>query len=103
MRSTLLHLLRHAPQDDTHFATSLRVIGPEQGLLLIEDAVYALLPRTSAVNAMQLLPASIRLFALESDVLARDLAIDDLPQRVSLIDYPGMVELCTRYDKVLSW
>ena len=47
------------------------VIGPEQGLLLIEDAVYALLPRTSAVNAMQLLPASIRLFALESDVLAR--------------------------------
>ena len=22
MRSTLLHLLRHAPQDDTHFATS---------------------------------------------------------------------------------
>ena len=52
---------------------------------------------------MQLLPASIRLFALESDVLARGLAIDDLPQRVSLIDYPGMVELCTRYDKVLSW
>lgn len=103
MSAPLIHVLRHAPQDDTHFASSLRVIGPQQGLLLIEDAVYALLPHTSAINAMQLLPASVKLFALESDVLARGLAIDDLPPRVKLIDYPGMVELCTQYDKVMSW
>lgn len=103
MSATLIHLLRHAPQDDTHFASSLRVIGPQQGLLLIEDAVYALLPHTSAFNAMQLLPASVKLFALEADVLARGVAIDDLPPRVTLVDYPGMVELCTRYDKVMSW
>ncbi|MEL0167440.1 MAG: sulfurtransferase complex subunit TusB [Pseudomonadaceae bacterium] len=103
MSATLLHLLRHAPQDDTHFASSLRVIGAQQGLMLIEDAVYALLPHTSAFNAMQLLPASVRLFALESDVLARGLAIDDLPARVKLVDYPAMVELCMQYDKVMSW
>ena len=34
MSSTMLHILRHAPQDDTHFASSLRVMGPHQGLLL---------------------------------------------------------------------
>lgn len=103
MNSTMLHILRHAPQDDTHFASSLRVMGPHQGLLLIEDAVYALLPRTSSANAMQLLPGSVGLYALESDVQARGLPIDDLPRRVMLIDYPQMVELCISHDKVLSW
>lgn len=99
----MLHILRHAPHDASRFASSLRVMGPKQGLLLIEDAVYALLPRTPALNALQLLPTSVRLYALEADVVARGLAMDDVPKRVNLIDYPTFVDLCTQYDKVLSW
>jgi tRNA 2-thiouridine synthesizing protein B len=99
----MLHVLRHAPQDSSRFASSLRVMGPKQGLLLIEDGIYALLPRTTALSALQLLPASVRLYALESDVVARGMAMDDIPKRVSLIDYPTFVQLCTQYSKVLSW
>jgi|TARA_R110002126_G_scaffold138654_1_gene283233 tRNA 2-thiouridine synthesizing protein B len=100
---TMLHILRHTPQDTSRFASSLRVMGPKQGLLLIEDGVYALLPRTTALSALQLLPASVRLYALETDVIARGLAMDDVPKRVTLVDYPTFVQLCTQYDKVLSW
>ncbi|MEH6566275.1 MAG: sulfurtransferase complex subunit TusB [Halopseudomonas sp.] len=99
----MLHLLRHAPQDASRFASSLRVMGPRQGLLLLEDGVYSLLPRTTALSALQLLPASVRLYALEADVVARGLPMDDVPKRVKLIDYPTFVRLCTEYDKVLSW
>ncbi len=99
----MLHVLRHAPQDSSRFASSMRVMGPKQGLLLIEDGIYALLPRTAALSALQLLPANVRLYALESDVVARGMAMDDIPKRVSLIDYPTFVHLCTQYNKVLSW
>jgi len=99
----MLHILRHAPQATSRFASSLRVMGPRQGLLLIEDGVYALLPRTTSLSALQLLPSSVRLYAIESDIVARGLAMDDIPQRVSLIDYATFVQLCTQYEKVLSW
>ena len=52
---------------------------------------------------LHILPGSVGLYALESDVQARGLPIDDLPRRVMLIDYPQMVELCISHDKVLSW
>ena len=99
----MLHVLRHAPQDSSRFASALRSMGPEQGLLMIEDGVYSLLLGTSSNNALQLLPASVCLYIMEADASARGLAIDDLPKRVKLIDYPTFVQLCTQYHKVLSW
>ena len=52
----------------------------------------SVLPRTSSANAMQLLPGSVGLYALESDIQARGLPIDDLPRRVMLIDYAQPME-----------
>lgn len=95
-----LHLLSHSPFSDSRLASCLRLLGPQDGLLLSGDAVYALQPGCAQLQALQLMPESIALFALEEDVQARALP---LPARAQAVDYPAFVELCTRYAKVNSW
>lgn len=99
----MLHILRHSPGSETRFASCLRGLGAQQSLLLIEDAVYGLLPRSRTLNSLLILPGSVRLYAMEADVLARGLALDDLPDRVKIISYADMVKLCVDHKKVVSW
>ncbi|PKM04715.1 MAG: sulfurtransferase complex subunit TusB [Gammaproteobacteria bacterium HGW-Gammaproteobacteria-6] len=99
----MLHILRHSPASDPRFASCLRVLGGNQNLLLIEDAVYALLPQSQALNNLKILPSSVSLYVLQADLLARGMALDDLPRRIRPIDYEQMVELCGQCHKVVSW
>lgn len=99
----MLHILRHSPHSDNRFASCLRVLAGEQGLLLMEDAVYALLPDSQPASSLNLLPAAVQLYLLEADMLARGLTADALPARVQIVDYQGMVALCAQYPKVISW
>lgn len=95
-----LHLLSHSPFSDSRFASCLRLLGPEDGLLLSGDAVYALQPGTVQLQALQLMPSGIVLFALDEDLHARGL---HAPECARAVDYPAFVELCTTYAKVNSW
>lgn len=99
----MLHILRHSPHSESRFASCLRAISSRQSLLLIEDAVYGLLPRTTGRNTLEYLPGTVSLYALDADLQARGLALDDLPSRVTIINYPMMVELCLEHDKAVSW
>lgn len=96
-----LHLLSHSPFTDGRLVSCLHLLGPDDALLLSGDAVYALQNATSQRQALELMPESIALFALEEDVVARGLS--GLPVRVQQIDYPGFVELCCRYARTNAW
>ena len=95
-----LHLLSHSPFGDNRLSSCLRLLGPDDGVLLTGDATYALQPGTAPLQALQSMPESIALYALDEDVQARALSRTD---RAQLIDYPAFVELCGRYAKVNSW
>ncbi|MFG0380631.1 sulfurtransferase complex subunit TusB [Pseudomonas sp. zbq_18] len=95
-----LHLLSHSPFSDSRLSSCLRLLGPEDGVLLCGDAVYALQPGTAQLQALELMPASIAIYALAEDLAARALL---LPERAQAIDYPTFVELCGQYAKVNSW
>lgn len=99
----MLHILRHSPHAESRFASCLRAINSGQSLLLIENAVYGLLPGTTARNALEYLPSAVSLYALDVDLHARGLAFDDLPSRVQTISYEMMVELCIAHSKAVSW
>ena len=96
-----LHLLTHSPFNDNRFHSCLALLAAGDGLLLSGDAVYALQPGTAALQALQQLPQGITLFALQEDLLARDLST--LPTRVASVDYPAFVDLCITYSRVNSW
>ena len=95
-----LHLLSHSPFSDSRLSSCLRLLGADDGLLLTGDAVYALQPGTAQLQALELMPAGITLYALEEDLQARTLSA---PARALAIDYPAFVELCSSYAKVNSW
>lgn len=103
MSAPLLHILRHSPSANSSLASCKRVLASGQSILFIEDAVYALLPGSAALSSISLLPGDVRLYVLETDLLARGLALDDLPSRVQPIGYDGMVRLCEQSSKVISW
>jgi tRNA 2-thiouridine synthesizing protein B len=95
-----LHMLSHSPFSDSRLSSCLRLLGPNDALLLCGDAVYALQPGSAQRQALELMPNSIGLFALDEDLNAR--AIDS-PLRLQVVDYAGFVELSCRFDKVNSW
>jgi tRNA 2-thiouridine synthesizing protein B len=96
-----LHLLSHSPFADSRLASCLRLLATDDAILLSGDAVYALQGGTTPRQALELMPDSIALFALEEDITARGLG--ELPMRVQQVDYPGFVELCCRYARTNSW
>ncbi|MBF7731444.1 sulfurtransferase complex subunit TusB [Pseudomonas sp. N040] len=96
-----LHLLSHSPFGDSRFSTCLRLLAPGDGLLLSGDAVYALQAGSQPLLDLQQLPASVNLFALQEDLLAR--ALTGEPGRVTLIDYATFVDLCVNFSRVNSW
>ncbi|MCW3147800.1 sulfurtransferase complex subunit TusB [Stutzerimonas stutzeri] len=96
-----LHLLSDSPFASDRFASCLPLLGDGDGLLLCGDAVYALRGATAQRRQLEQLAPGIALHALAEDVEAR--ALGDLPERVVLLDYPGFVELCCRFERVNSW
>lgn len=95
-----LHMLSHSPFSDSRLSSCLRLLGPNDALLLCGDAVYALQPGSVQRQALELMPNSIGLFALDEDLNARAI---DAPQRLQSVDYAGFVGLSCRFDKVNSW
>lgn len=95
-----LHVLSHSPFTDSRLSSCLRILGSRDALLLCGDAVYALQAGSAQRQALELMPESIALYALDEDVQARGLA---LPARLTLVDYPGFVALSCQYDKVNTW
>ncbi|KOP51487.1 MULTISPECIES: sulfurtransferase complex subunit TusB [Pseudomonas syringae group] len=95
-----LHVLSHSPFADTRLDSCLRVLGNDDGVLLCGDATYALTPSSAPLNALQAVIGSLKLFALDEDIKARNLS---LPAGVSSVDYPTFVQLSLRFDKVNTW
>ncbi|MFK8328531.1 sulfurtransferase complex subunit TusB [Pseudomonas sp. BJa5] len=95
-----LHVISHSPFGDNRLNSCLRLLGSQDGLLLCGDAVYALQPGSEPLASLQARQLQGRLFALEEDLQARAIVVDDA---VQAIDYPAFVALSLDYDKVNSW
>lgn len=91
----ILHTLNTSPSDRTAFQTCAASLSENDSLLLIEEAVYWLLPHYR--NELTRLPA--RILALEPDLLARGIN----PDGVNCVDDAGFVELAVTHDSVISW
>lgn len=66
------------------------LISVNDGVIYIENGVYGMDKDQSGTTC----------YALTPDIEARGLG---LPKDVQGVDYTGFVELCTRYDKVVTW
>ncbi len=89
-----LHLLNKASLEHPASRDCLRSLEKNDALLLIEDGVY-LTQRYTVTHK------SARILALQHDLYQRGISL--MQNHIEIIDDAGFVEVCTEYDKVVSW
>ncbi|MBN7820601.1 sulfurtransferase complex subunit TusB [Bowmanella sp. Y26] len=94
----ILHLLRSSPFSDHSLSQCLSRIAKQDGIVLIQDAVYALQGHQQAWYS--LLMQCEQLYVLQDDLYARGIKAADA---ICTIDYPQLVALTLKFDKVMSW
>lgn len=91
-----LFVLSHAPHSDSLQEKTVKMARRGDGVLLIEDAVYAATPAPTALSrAMgEARERGVALWVLEPDLRARGVT-SDLPT----VDYGGFVDLIAAHDR----
>lgn len=93
----ILHKVSTSPFADKKLQQCLQKMADEDGLLLTQDAVYALLDKQNLKSA----GALKNLYVLEDDMQARGITLGDV--NATIVSYAGFVELSLQYHKVISW
>lgn len=93
----ILHKIASSPFSHRALDHCLQRIHATDGLLLTQDAVYGLMDKELSTNLQQL----EAVFVLKEDAEARGIEIE--PSTIQLINYEQFVELCLKYEKVISW
>ena len=73
-----------------------------QGLLLIEDAIYAATKGSTAEAAIRAACGNMKVYALQPDMDARGVTAKAI-EGVTLVDYSGFVDLVAQYSTSNSW
>jgi tRNA 2-thiouridine synthesizing protein B len=94
---TTLFILNRASARDLR--ACLPLLGKDDGLLCIEDAVYLL-----AENLPELpqILANSPCFALREDLVARGISAK-IPPRIIQVGYSEFVALTLRYARIINW
>jgi tRNA 2-thiouridine synthesizing protein B len=97
-----LHTVNKSPFTSNCLASCLRLASLGDGILLIEDGVYAALINSDFSANLAQATERFTFYALGPDLQARGV-IDQVCAKVQIVDYRGFVELATQYAKVQAW
>jgi tRNA 2-thiouridine synthesizing protein B len=92
-----LHKITSSPFTHLTLQHCLQRIQSTEGLLLTQDATYAVLDKTLYSKLIELQSVYI----LKEDAEARGIEIKS--DKIKLITYAQFVELSLEFDKVVSW
>lgn len=95
----ILHQIQHSATTDNALNCCLRYIGPQDSILLADDAVNCLLNVHWHARL-----TGCRLYVLTEDIQARGLC-HRLPKsaNISIIDYDQFVLATLQHTKVITW
>lgn len=94
----LLHILNRTPASSLIYRDTLRSMGIEDRLLLIEDAVYGAIPPLFD----QFSHLQGRLYALRDDLISRGLE-ERCSERVRVVTMQEFVSLTEEAEQTVSW
>ena len=98
----MLNIVNKSPFQSTSLDTCVRMAQPGQGLLLIEDAIYAATKGSTAEAAIRSACSTLKVYALQPDMDARGVTAKAI-EGVTLVDYSGFVALVAQYSTSNSW
>jgi tRNA 2-thiouridine synthesizing protein B len=98
----MLHIVNKSHMQTNSLQSCLRLAKPGSTLLLIEDAIYAATKAGAAACSMADAMAQLKICVLQPDVEARGM-VGKLIDGVSLVDYPGFVDLVAEHPNNQTW
>ena len=93
----ILHIVNQSPFTHNALQQSLRALGENDSVILIEDAVLLL----SNPDCTGALPSSDRLYVLQPDCEARGIPLN--AQIATPVDFNQFVVLVAQHTKSVSW
>ena len=99
-----LHTVNKSPFERGSLASALAHALPGDSVLLIEDAVLG--ARAAASKTSDLLKSAMptcAVYVLGPDLSARGIPSTDVVDGITVVDYPGFVDLVTGHDKTQAW
>lgn len=93
----ILHKISLSPFNHLALQQCLQRIHTDDGLLLTQDAVYAVIDKTLLAK----LTALHGVYVLKDDIEARGVALEN--NNIQIITYVEFVELSLKYNKVINW
>ncbi len=94
----VLHTLNAAPSSAA-FRDCLKLVAPDDAVVLLGDGVYAALEGTAACDELR--AAAAALFVLRAD--AQLAGIESPADGFGLIDMDDLVALTERFERQLAW
>ena len=94
---SILHTVSQSPKSKL-LESCLNAISDGDAILFIEDGVYY----CHREYLREKVPDAVTCFGFREDLMARGLQINE-GSRIERVGYRKFVQLCTKYDKVVSW
>ncbi|MGJ3494603.1 tRNA 2-thiouridine synthesizing protein B [Piscirickettsia salmonis] len=96
-----LHLIQSSPYQSSALSRCLTQLENQDGVLLLENGVYAACNSYSLSTQIHLLSSPC--FALRADLTARGITDTDIDPMITMIDYQTFVDLIAQFDNSLTW
>ena len=100
---SVLHTVNKSPFERNALDSCLKFAQPGAAVLLIEDAVYGALTGTSVEDRVKEALANVKVYVLGPDLRARGFSEQRVINGISVVDYPGFVDLAAEHAKVQAW
>lgn len=96
-----LHIINQSPEHSSALQQCHAVSLPGDGIVLIELAAEMATDETLWKSYLED-DRDIKYYVLAADLPSPD-SINNLSNKIQLIDFTGFVDLCTEHNPVISW
>ena len=97
-----LHMVNKSPFERNALQSCLAHALDGDGVLLFEDGVYGAIKGSSVSGDVEG-KGGVKIYVLGADLGARGIESGRLIQGITVVDYPGFVDLVTSHDRSQSW
>lgn len=100
---TTLHMVNKSPFERNAMRSCLEHTLEGDGVLLFEDGVYGALKGSSVTGLIEKKAGMVKLYVLGPDLAARGITDGRIVDGITVVDYPGFVDLVTTHERTQSW
>ncbi len=100
---TTLHMVNKSPFERNAMRSCLEHTLEGDGVLLFEDGVYGALKGSSVTGLIEKKAGTVKLYVLGPDLAARGITDGRIVDGITVVDYPGFVDLVTTHERTQSW